>query len=122
MAKLIYCATPSRLVKKIKEIMDFVNERGNAPLHPFQAFPYERFEGNPNVGRKKTIEWCLKLMEMCDEFWLFGISEGTLQELNYALKIKKPAKTFLEFDEDWKKFYEELGDNFSDPLKKIERS
>ncbi len=62
MSKLIYCATPSRLVHRIKDIMDFVTNQGYAPLHPFQAFPYERFEGNPKIGRSKSIEWCLDLL------------------------------------------------------------
>ncbi len=54
-AKLIYCATPSRLTYKMHEIMDFVKKEGNAPLHPFQAFPYDAFEGNPRVGRGKLL-------------------------------------------------------------------
>lgn len=119
MSKLIYCATPSRLNKKKKEIMDFVTNKGHGPLHPFQAFPYERFEGNKKVGRKKTIEWCLRLIKICDEFWLFGISEGTLQELNCALEENKTIKNCLEFDKDWEKQYKKLKKKFENPLKKI---
>lgn len=119
MSKLIYCASPSRLDKKKKEIMDFVTKKGHGPLHPFQSFPYERFEGNKRIGREKTIEWCLRLIKICDEFWLFGISEGTLEELNHALKIKKPVKYFLEFDKDWESEYKKLKKKFGDPLEKF---
>jgi hypothetical protein len=38
MSKLIYCATPARLIIKKKEIMDFVTNKGHVPFHPFQAF------------------------------------------------------------------------------------
>lgn len=77
-------------------------------MHRFQAFPYKKFEGNPNIGRKKTIEWCLRQVEMCDEFWLFGISEGALTELDHAIKIEKPVKIFIEFDKRWKEFYNKI--------------
>lgn len=52
MSKLVYCASPSRLVHRVKDIMDFVTDQGYAPLHPFQALPYERFEGNPGSEDK----------------------------------------------------------------------
>ena len=87
MNNLIYCATPSRLVHKIADIMDLITNRGDAPLHPFQAFPYERFEGNPRIGRKKSMEWCLRLVGICDEYYMFGVSEGTLEEAAHAIKI-----------------------------------
>lgn len=117
--KLIYCATPARLADKKKEIMDFVAEQGSAPFHPFQAFEYERFEKGP-VGREKTVEFCCRVVDICDEFWMFGISEGTLTELNHALKKDKTIKLFLDkFDKDWKEEYKKLKDKFGDPLAKM---
>jgi hypothetical protein len=98
MSKLIYCATPSRLVEYREIIMDFVTNQGLAPLHPFQAFPFNRFEGNPKVGRAKSMEYCLRAVEMADEFWMFGISNGTLQEVVEALRIRKPIQLHFE---DW---------------------
>ncbi len=68
MTELIYCATPSRLVDKIEEIMDYVTERGLAPFHPFQAFSYKRFEGNPAIGREKAMEFCFRTVEIPDRF------------------------------------------------------
>ena len=125
MCKLVYCATPSRMAKKKKKIMDFVTSKGYAPFHPFQAFEYKRFEGGP-VGRKKTIEFCCRAIDICDEFWMFGISEGTLEELSHVLKQNlvsrnpKPIRLFLnEFDRNWKAKYRELRDRFGDPLSKV---
>ena len=95
MKLLIYCATPSRLNYKMKEIMDFVTNEGNAPFHPFQAFPYERFEGGP-IGREKTMEFCRKAISICDKVYLFGISKGALDDVKEGKKLKKPIKEFVE--------------------------
>ncbi len=119
MSKLIYCATPSRLAGKTGEIMDFVTNKGYAPLHPFQAFPYERFEGNPNIGRKKTMEWCFRTVEISDEVWLFGISDGTLGESQYGLKIGKLIVPKLQFDSQGRSLYQKLGSKYDLKLRKI---
>ncbi len=120
MSKLIYCATPSRLVNKIDEIMDFVTNRGYAPLHPFQALPYDRFEGNSEIGRTKSMEWCLRLVDVSDEFWMFGVSIGTLDEVTHAIKIVKPVTLHFDgFDPKWEKFYKELGHKYGNPLDKF---
>lgn len=97
---------PARMKDKKDKIMDFVSESGDAPFHPFQAFPYERFEGG-RIGRNKTMEFCIRAVEICDEFYLFGISEGTLYETSHARKIGKPIKSLVKkFDSDWKKYYD----------------
>ena len=117
MKNLIYCANPSRLKDSMLDIMDFVTENGDAPLHPFQALPYERYEGNPRIGRDKAIDFCLRLIDICDEFYMFGVSKGTLIEINHAIKIKKPVKLHIEqFDPDWRKYYQQLGAEENYPL------
>ena len=116
MTKLIYCATPSRISNKIKQIMDVVTSKCYGPFHPFQAFELERFEHGP-VGRDKTMEFCKRAVEICDEFWMFGVSEGTLFELNYALELGKPVQLMFEgFDPEWEEFYEKLGVGSGDLL------
>lgn len=119
MTELVYCATPSRLVNKTEEIMDFVQAQGYAPFHPFVAFPYERFEGG-SVGRERTIEICKRTIQICEKFWLFGVSEGTLDELVEAMKKGKPIRQFLEqFDPEWKEYYSRLGARYGNPLEEI---
>ena len=107
-SKLIYCAVPARLIKdesSINKQMDMITKEGNAPLHPFQALPLERYENGP-VGKKRTWDFCLRLVEIADELYFFGVSHGTLFELNHALKCKKPIKLLLnEWDPDWKEYY-----------------
>ncbi|HII15971.1 MAG TPA: hypothetical protein HA362_06690 [Nanoarchaeota archaeon] len=123
MSKLIYCATPSRIVKSnkgmITQIMDLVTNQGYGPLHPFQALPYERYEGGP-VGRDKSMEFCLRLVDISDELWMFGISNGTLMEVVRAQGREKPVELKFEgFDPQWKEFYEQLGAEFGNPLDKM---
>lgn len=109
MSQLIYCATPSRIAHNRQQIMDFVTQQGYAPLHPFQAFPYERFEGDPVIGRQRSMEWCLRLVDISDQLWVFGISRGTLQELTHALTIGKPFRSFFrEFDPTFSEHVEQF--------------
>lgn len=118
MSKLIYCATPSRLASKTEEIMNHVTKMGYGPFHPLYVYQVERFENGP-IGREKTMEFCRRAIEICDEFWLYGISEGTLEELNHAKNIRKPIKLFPEFDSEWHSYYRELGAKHSNPLGNI---
>jgi hypothetical protein len=120
MSKLIYCATPARLSTKRKEIMDFVTNQKLGPFHPFQAFEWERFEGGP-IGRDKTMEFCKRAVEICDEFWLFGISEGTLTELQHAIKKNMKIRLFQDkYDPEWKLYYEKLSLKYNNPLQNFQ--
>ena len=82
---LVYCATPARLSNQKHNIMEFVINKGKAPLQPFNALPIEYFE-TPEINRADTLALCCKLVDACDEFWIFGISEGTLTEAEYFFK------------------------------------
>jgi len=57
----------------------------------------------------KNIIWFLRTIEISDEVWLFGISEGTLKESNHAFKVWRTIKTQLQYDPEWKEFYNKLG-------------
>jgi hypothetical protein len=117
--KLIFCSTPSRLGAKQEEILDFVTAQGLAPLHPFQAFEFKRYEGGP-IGREKTLEFCYRLIDACDEMWMFGISDGTLAELSHALKTRPQIiHLHLEFDPEWRTYYEQLKPKYGDLLSEI---
>ena len=106
--------------------MNFVTKQGFGPFHPFQAFEYERFEGGP-IGREKTMEFCCRAIEICDEFWLFGISEWTLIELVHVLKFnednpsdaKHIRSLYKEFDPEWKVYYEKYRNRFTSPLERV---
>lgn len=106
---------------RVKEIMDFVTERGFGPLNLIHSFEFERFENGP-IGREKTLEFCLRMIDASDEFWIFGISEGVMIELDYFLKHRKgrPVKLLMDqFDPEWKKYYDQLKPRFGDLLSKL---
>lgn len=110
--EIVYCATPSRISSKTNEIIEFVKKLGYAPFHPFQAFPYQNFEGNPNVGREKTMLYCARAVQMCNQFWLFGLSEGTVEiELPVAKEKNKLIRLVKKFDPEWNEFAEKLNFN-----------
>jgi hypothetical protein len=106
--ELVYCATPSRMKKKTDKITDFVQKRGLLPFHPYRAFPYERFKGNPEINEEIVTDCCRKIMPCCDRFFLFGISAKTLLvELEYALWLPIEIEFhFQEFDPIWKETLE----------------
>jgi len=70
---LVHCALPSRLYQKSEEINNFVSSQDCGPFNPFDAFHINSFEKGC-MGRKRTMEICLKSVELCDEMWIFGIS------------------------------------------------
>jgi len=109
-ASLVYLAVPSRLCKDdptaMERQMDLVTKEGKAPLHPFQALPYNRFEGNEMIGKARTWDFCLRLVEISEEFWLFGVSHGTLNEMEHAIKLGKQIRVLLDqWDPDWRLHY-----------------
>lgn len=51
---------------------------------------------------------------------MFGVSEGTLEELVYALEKGKLIKLFFdEFDPGWREHYEKLRAKYGNPLEGI---
>lgn len=102
--KLVYCATPSRLKERAQEISEFVSKKGLAPFHPFIAYPYNQYEENPNIGRELSMHYCGESVRLCNQFWLFGFSDGTtMQELPVAVENNKRIAFVSDFDPEWEK-------------------
>jgi hypothetical protein len=109
--QLVFASTPSRMVDRTDEIMRFVSEQGKACLHPFNAMPFEYYEGGA-LGRDKTLDVCHRLIAACDELWLFGISDGTMFEVEEFL-ARKPDSDALqrfrsyvtEYDDEWQHYF-----------------
>ena len=110
---LIYLSQPARLggataVENRERVIEAVTNRNLTVIHPFEAFPYERFEGAPNVGRERAMAYCCKLIDICEAgLAVTGISEGTLLETEYLLKHwpQRPLLNLIEeFDPDWRQY------------------
>ncbi len=84
-------------------------EDGINTIHPFEAFPYERFEGHPGVGRELAMKYCCELIDACrGGVALTGISEGTLIEATYVLE-NHPNRSL--------QFYPQIDPLWSDQIK-----
>lgn len=124
MHELVYISSPSRLIHKKDEMMQLVASHGKGGLHPFNALPYEYFEGGV-VGRDTSMRYCCSLIDVCHEFWLFGISEGTLIETEYFMVKNREdnVKPFIilvkEFDPEWQKYYDIFIPRFSRVLQSL---
>ncbi len=42
------------------------------------------------------MEFCLRAVNICDEFWMFGVGDGTLQEVVEAIRIGKPVQLHFQ--------------------------
>lgn len=100
MGKRIYCAIPPRLVSYQRRIVDVVAAQNCVPIHAFQTPPCESFE-NRSVGRELSMESRKRMVDISDELWMFGVSDGTLEDLSYALSIEKPIRLNGQFDPSW---------------------
>lgn len=105
---LTYCATPSRLIHKTDEIIKFVLKQGHAPLHPFRALPQEIYGDKGHFGRETSLGFALRLVDVSQQVYLFGLSERTAKEVCRAIERNIPIKLFLnEFDIEWRRYYSE---------------
>lgn len=110
--KIMYCATPSRLKHLRRKIIRIAKRAGYTPIFPFDVGSYEDLEGNPAIGRPKTLKFMANIMKCCDAVGIFGISDGTMYELFEALASKfsafnpdKEIRVFYGLDPKWEEEY-----------------
>jgi len=68
-----------------------------SPIHTF-GYLYD------SVDYNKGVEYCLTLLDMCDEMWTFGsksMSRGCLIEKRYCERYKIPIIERGDYDERW---------------------
>ncbi len=102
MGKIIYAATPFRMENQRDKICDFIEEKGNFPLHPLLALPYKRYnyERHP---KEQIYKVCFGLIDISDEVWIFGLGGGSLKEWAYAKEKNKETLSLVkQFDPSWK--------------------
>jgi len=122
---LVYLACPTRLgvLSDVRQnMLTFVADQGKAPIHPHAALPAGIYEGQ--INREQTIEVCYRLVELCDELWVCGLSGGVLLEaayfFNHGLHERKPLQLHLgRFDPDWQQHATMLRHKHSDTLTKL---
>ncbi len=88
-------------------LRDLISQ-GYDVIHPFNAMPYEHFEGNRAVGREKALVYCCQLIDACKgQVLVTGLSPGVLTEVAYAVEKygSDTIRVFSNYDPD---FYELL--------------
>ncbi|MDD5651497.1 MAG: hypothetical protein PHF86_13965 [Candidatus Nanoarchaeia archaeon] len=102
MSKVIYAATPFRMQYLRDKICNFIESKGNFPLHPLLALPYERFNYERH-NRETIYRVCFGLVDLSNELWIFGIGTGSLEEWKHAKG--KPRYSFVkQFDPNWEEY------------------
>lgn len=66
-------------------------KQGYLPISPLHLFS---FLENDDL-RNHIMRVCFELIQVCDEVWVFGDSEGCMAEKRYAEFIGKPVKVFV---------------------------
>jgi len=90
--KIIYTAISKKMFYHRFSISKYVLNNGGAPLNPFMNFDYFMGEG---IERDKVREANNRIVEMCDELWVFGdISNGVVAEIQIANQKNKPVRYF----------------------------
>ncbi|MEA5359784.1 hypothetical protein VA596_09565 [Amycolatopsis sp., V23-08] len=91
--KLVYTAQSKHYFYCRDAVCQYVFEQGAVPLNPFRVFDY--FLGD-RVGRDDVRGGNRRLIEACDEVWIFGdtLADGVLIEIAQATQSNKPVKYF----------------------------
>lgn len=94
--KLIYAAHSKKLFYFRMHISKFILEKNCVPLNPFMIHEYFMLDTiERDIIRKSNNT----LIGRSDELWVFGeISDGVLDEIKLAEKLKKPIRYYEIID------------------------
>jgi hypothetical protein len=56
------------------------------PISPLHLFSFMEEDDD---NREEILQVCFRLIDICDEVWIYGDSEGCRKEREYALSIGK---------------------------------
>jgi len=76
-------------LEKAKKYCRMLVDMGYIPIAPHVYFSQFMDDRNPE-DRRRALEMNKKLLEFCDELWIFGdkITDGMKEEIEYFKKIK----------------------------------
>jgi sugar phosphate isomerase/epimerase len=95
--KVIFVCSPFQgkieNIEKAKRYCRMLVDMGCIPIAPHVYFSQFMDDRNPE-DRRKALEMNKKLLEFCDELWVFGeeITEGMREEIEHFKKIKGEDK------------------------------
>ena len=69
-----------------------LEERGDIlPISPLHLFSFMENDDK----REEILQVCFKIIDICDEVWVYGDSEGCRREAKYAKSVGKPVKMVM---------------------------
>ena len=66
-------------------------KQGILPISPLHLFSFMENDDN----REEILQVCFRLIDICDEVWIYGDSEGCRSEAKYAKSVGKPVRMVM---------------------------
>lgn len=78
-----YRRNPSVNMRKVENVCNKIKEEydGVIPISPLHLFSFAKPGDLPRIEIMNT---CYDLIDICDEVWIYGTSEGCMMEREYA--------------------------------------
>jgi len=83
-----YKDNPKINKENVEVICREITNNGYLPVSPLHLFS---FMENDNE-RNDILQLCLEIINICDEVWVYGDSDGCRNEMRYADSINKPVR------------------------------
>ena len=80
-----YANNPTENKKKVDKICKYLIKHDIVPISPLHLFSFY----DEDADREYIMKACFHMIDMCDEVWIYGDSEGCMEEMNYALSKGK---------------------------------
>ena len=80
-----FVSDPEGNRKKVDSICRDLARKGVLPISPLHLFSFM----DNDLQREEILQVCFRLIDSCDEVWVYGESEGCRKEMEYALSIGK---------------------------------
>ena len=87
-----YKDDPKGNKKLVDTICRELEERDDIlPISPLHLFSFMENDDK----REEILQVCFRLIDICDEVWVYGDSEGCRREVKYAKSVCKPVKMVM---------------------------
>ena len=78
--------------KKADKICKYIIKKGYIPISPLHLFSCYQDDRD----RKDIVRVCYELINICDEVWIYGDTDGCRKEEKYARMMGKKVKVCYE--------------------------
>jgi len=86
-----YKDDPKGNKKRVDTICRELAERGDIlPISPLHLFSFME----DDLQREEILQVCFRLIDICDEVWVYGDSEGCRKEAEYARRAGKVVRMY----------------------------